>query len=507
MLSRCLIPRLATALRHLLLSMALLAGSLGLSSAAGNPPQIDGKLDHEAIKQRSKEAFFWGMQQVGFYELRHVFTMMEQAPAYRGINRVLTSPHLLTARDRYATTPNASTIYAGGFFDLRQESIVITTPQMPEGRYWSIQSADQYAHWYFFIGSPFTGNQPQQYLIVGPDWKGRFPPGFKGPQIIRAPSNMVNMVSRLGLLDARDDKEVARAVALVKGLSIMPLSLWEKNGRQPLAEESQPMVRGDYPSFPRMDRISDLTKNMTPLDYLQLVSLVINDPSMTKRKDSAKELATLQRLSGIGLREGHRFDPAGLTKEQIRAVEEGFFEARREALKAFETSLLEMNGWKLQTSLFYDENDYVLRSGAAEIAWGSPVPFESHTIGFGLTDAKGRKLDGAHRYTLTLDLKDLPPVTEFWELPVYDDYGYFVDNPIDRYSVTSYLLQAGAFHVEDGKVTFYLQSERPTQPDQAKNWLPIPKSGGFRLAPRFYGPTSPLIDGSYAMPRLVRVDF
>lgn len=485
--------------------VSLLLG-LVLACGAWAADQIDPALNAKEIKQRSKEAFFWGMQQVGFYELRHVLTQMEGTPAYRGINRAIVNTRLFSARERFATTPNASTLYSGGIFDLRHESIVVETPQMPEGRYWSVQAADQYAHWFFFVGSPFTGNAPQRYLIVGPDWKGRFPPGFKGPQIIRATSNAVTIILRLGVLDARDGNELAEAGRLVKSASILPLSLWASNGGKPVPLDRQPMVKSDYASFPRMDKISDLTRSMTPLDYLQLVSLVINDPSMTKRRDSAKELATLKRLAGIGLKEGQRFDPSRLTPAQIKAVEAGFFEARQEAQQAFATSLIDMNGWKLQTSLFYDDNDYVLRAGAAEIAWGSPVPFESHTIGFGLADDQGRKLEGGHRYTLTFEVDKLPPVTEFWELPVYDDYGYFVNNPIDRYNATSYLYRAGAYHVADDRLTFYLQSEPPTDPDQLRNWLPIPKRGGFRLAPRFYGPTSPLIDGSYPMPRLIPND-
>jgi len=463
-------------------------------------------LSPSEVKQRAKEAFFWGMQQVGFYELRHVFTRMEQAPAYRGINRVKANTRLFSAMERFATTPNASTLYSGGLFDLRSEAIVVLTPRMPNDRYWSVQAADHYARYFFFVGSPFTGNEPQQYLIIGPDWKGRLPPGFKGPQIVRATSNAVMITLRLAVLDARSEHEMAVAGSLVKGITMMPLSLWERNGRKPVPLDEQPMIKGDYASFPRMDRISDLTRSMTPVDYLQLVSLVINDASMTKRKDSAKELATLARLAGIGLAEGRIFDPTRLTSAQLAAVEEGFLEARREAKRAVEDSLLDMNSWKLQTSLFYDDNDYVLRSGAAEIAWGSPVPFESHTIGFGLVDDQGKKLEGGSRYTLSFKLDDLPPVTEFWEMPVYDDFGYFIDNPIDRYSVTSHLFKAGAYHAENGRLTFYLQAERPANPDHAKNWLPIPATGGFRLAPRFYGPTSGLIDGSYQMPGLVRTE-
>lgn len=482
--------------------VALLLGMcLACSTQAASP--IDSALSTDEVKQRSKEAFFWGMQQAGFYELRHVFATMEGSPAYRGINRVMANTRLFTARERFATTPNASTLYSGGVFDLRHESIVVETPQMPEGRYWSAQAADHYAHWFFFVGSPFTGNAPQRYLIVGPDWKGRLPPGFKGSQITRATSNAVVITLRLGVLDPRDGNELAEAGRLVKAVSILPLSLWEQNGGKPVPLDRQPIVRGDYASFPRMDEISDLTRTMTPLDYLQLVNLVINDPSMTKRRDSASEIATLRRLAGIGLAEGSRFDPSQLTPAQEEAVAAGFSEARQEARQSFATSLIDMNGWKLQTSLLYDDNDYVLRAGAAEIAWGSPVPFESHTIGFGLVDAAGHALEGGRGYTLTFDIDQLPPVTEFWELPVYDDFGYFVDNPIDRYSATSYLYEAGAYHVTNGRLTFYLQSDPPTDPDQLRNWLPIPKDGGFRLAPRFYGPTSPLIDGSYVMPRLI----
>jgi hypothetical protein len=40
----------------------------------------------------------------------------------------------------------------------------------------------------------------------------------------------------------------------------------------------------------------------------------------------------------------------------------------------------------------------------------------SHTAAFGFNDSKGRPLSGEHRYTITFDLKDLPPVTE-WPVP------------------------------------------------------------------------------------------
>ena len=67
------------------------------------------------------------------------------------------------------------------------------------------------------------------------------------------------------------------------------------------------------------------------------------------------------------------------------------------------------------------------------------------------------------------------------------------------------MLERGQLHTEDGKLIIYVQNEEPTDPNQKKNWLPAPKDR-FQFAARFYGEYTPLIDGSYNMPGVVRVD-
>jgi len=195
-------------------------------------------------------------------------------------------------------------------------------------------------------------------------------------------------------------------------------------------------------------------------------------------------------------------DPAKLSPAQVAAAQAGFDLARKKAKAALDASLIDMNGWRLQSSLFYDDLDYVAKAGADDVAWGTPVPYQSHSIAYVFRDSHGAPLDGNRRYTLTLDLANLPPVTEFWELPVYDSAGYFIPNALNRYSATSYLLASGAYAVRDNRVTFYLQPDRPTDPDQARNWLPTARGDTFQLAARFYGPMAPLVDGSYPMPRI-----
>lgn len=86
----------------------------------------------------------------------------------------------------------------------------------------------------------------------------------------------------------------------------------------------------------------------------------------------------------------------------------------------------------------------------------------------------------------------------------YDREGYFVDNPINRYSINSYMLARGKLHSADGNLVIYVQNEEPKDPVERQNWLPAPK-GAFQFAARFYGPHGPLIDGNYNMPGVVRV--
>jgi hypothetical protein len=482
----------------LALAVALLAGR-----ALAETPLIDPALSTDQIKAIGEGAFYWGLNQAEYYELRYQFTQNRDSRMFRGLNKAFINRHLFDAKgSRIATTVNASTLYEGGNFDVSREPMVVLTPKMEGSRYWSIQAADPYADWFFMVGSQFTGNAPQRYLIIGPHWNGKLPDGLRGTEVIRATSDSFSITLRIAVTN-RDKADFEDTYRFMEGVSMMPLSLWEKNGRKPVPLADQPTVEGSYPFFPRMKDIADTAKAMTAMDYYQLLSLALNDPTITKRTDSVKEAETLKRLARIGLKEGVHFDPAKLTAEQTKVLTAAFAEARVKARTAMNAALRDMNGWKLQSSLFYDDNDYPARAGAVDVAWGTPVPYKSHTIAYVFDDAVGRKLDGARKYTFTFDVKNLPPVTEFWELPVYDAFGYFIDNPVNRYSATSYLFQAGAYAVKDGKLTFYLQSTPPADPDQARNWLPTPASGNFQLAARFYGPTTPLIDGSYPMPRIV----
>lgn len=459
------------------------------------------RLTDNELRALTKDAFFWGMHPVAVYELRYVLTQLKGGPGYAGDGRMHWDRRPRSAADKSATAPNATTLYGMGFFDLRHEPVVVATPAVPD-RYFSVQACDQYPRWFMTVGNQFTGRAAQQFLIVGPDYHGRYPRGFAAAQMYPAPSNCVLVAGRFALKSHEQD-EIAAVNRLMDQTTIAPLSVWEANGRKPVRAEDQPVVEAGYATIPRMADLVAIASTLRGIDLLQLVSLVLNDPTMTLRKDSAKEIATLERIARLGLAPGVAFDPSWLSDAQKPVVEAAFAEAKQESIRHFATSRFDKNGWQLWIGLTEDINDYVKQAYYGVWAIVTPVPVRSHSGAFGSVDSDGQPFTGTAKYTLTFDVNDLPPVTEFWELPLYDEGGYFVDNAIDRYSINSYMLERGDLHVADGKLVIYIQHEKPTDAMQLRNWLPAPE-GRFRFAFRYYGPMSGLLDGSYDMPGIVR---
>lgn len=62
----------------------------------------------------------------------------------------------------------------------------------------------------------------------------------------------------------------------------------------------------------------------------------------------------------------------------------------------------------------------------------------------------------------------LPPAEGFWSLTMYDKDYFFVENPLNRYSISARQnLKPNA----DGSVDLYIQNESPGA-DKEANWLP-----------------------------------
>ena len=118
------------------------------------------------------------------------------------------------------------------------------------------------------------------------------------------------------------------------------------------------------------------------------------------------------------------------------------------------------------------------------------------------TGPDGKLLDGTKRWVLRYPPGQLPPVTLFWSITMYNlPERLLVANPINRYSIGD--RTPGLKMGKDGSLEIYMQSESPG-PDKESNWLPTPK-GPFFLVSRMYGPKPQLIDGTWKEPAFVEV--
>ena len=451
----------------------------------------------------AKEAFLWGMHSVAIYHLRYNQTQNEKSPRFSGVNRLSWYRTPRTASDRFGTTPNATTLYGSAMLELSKEPVVLTIPEI-NNRYWSIQFADNYARWWpVMIGSQFNRPGPLRRLLVGPNWNGKIPAEFVGADIMKSTSDFSVAAARIALTD--DTLEELKIVnAIQDSITLMSLSQWIAAGRKRMKADDVPLVKGNYPTYPGIDAVEEPGR-LKGIEFLRWISLVLNDPTFTKQTDSRAEIEAFTRFARLGLQPGQALDPNKLTVESKAAIEAGIEEGRKDVLALIESDAgLQMNGWTLLTDLGYKNTDWLNRARWGYIAILAPIPCASHTAAFCVKDSMGRPLSGENRYTISFDLNALPPVTEFWEIPLYSREGYFVDNAINRYSINSYMLARGKLHAAGGKLVIYVQHEEPKDAIQRRNWLPAP-TGEFQFTARFYGPHGPLIDGSYNMPGVVRL--
>ncbi|WP_225333437.1 DUF1254 domain-containing protein [Halomicrobium urmianum] len=455
----------------------------------------------------AEDAYRYGLQQVIFYETRFNFTQNEDSDDFAGVNRFHrpNEGRPITADFTAIVTPNATTLYGAGFLDLQDEPVVIEMPEVTD-RYFSLQLMNQYGIFPLYAGNQFNGTDARSYLILPDGYDGEIPSEFPATDVAQAETKSLFIIVRYALKDQTDESEIAHINDLHEQTTITPLSQWLENGYSGVPRSERPVAAGDYETFPRMEELTTRqVETQTAADFFTLLDLVLNDPSLSLIDDSRKEAAMLDRLERVGIGPGMEFDWSSLDTDVQEALTTGFESGFERVRGAAQESLIDMNGWQIFAPTGDFRTDWLKRAILADFGYAGPDSPSSHVGALRFTDANGEQLDGSERYTITFDLDDLPPVTEFWSIPIYDAQGYFVDNELDRYTINSYMLESGQLHTESGELVIYVQHERPAAPEQMRNWLPAPE-GGMRFAARFYGPRWSLVDGSYDMPEVTPVE-
>lgn len=457
-------------------------------------------------EQVAEDAYLFGLQQVIFYGQRWIYTQNDTKDnrSYSGVNRLFNIRKPITPDSGFpVVTPNATTLYGTGFIDLQKEPLVVEVPAIDD-RYFSVQVMSQYGIFYSMVGNQFNGTTARKYIFLPADYKGKIPGEFVTTDVIQAPSNTAYFFVRIAVMTGSDE-EIKKINAWQDQITITPMSTWLANGNKGVPQSQTTIVPGDYTVYPPFATIANgQVEKQTAEDYFTILNLVLNDPSMTPMSDSIKEAALLKQLEGLGIGKGKDFKWSALDRATQASLTTGFKSGYKKVKTALKSGLTNMNGWMEVRNAGSFETHWLDRAVMADAGWAGPDRNVSHTGAFLFVDADGQQLDSKNKYTMTFDMKNLPPVSQFWSIPIYNKDGYFVKNEINRFTINSFMLEKKQLNVENGKLTIYVQNEKPTDPKQLQNWLPAPK-GEFRFTARFYGPKMAIIDGSYKMPKPVKV--
>ena len=382
------------------------------------------------------------------------------------------------------TAPNADTLYSVAWLDLSREPYIFSIPDA-HGRYYLMPLLDAWTNVFQVPGTRTTGTKAQKYAITGPGWKGTVPAGVTE---YKSPTNLVWIIGRMYCTGTTEDY---KSVHDFQGqLSLVPLSAYGKSYTAP---------RGRVDS--NTDMKTDVRDQVNALEaeaYFKLMAdLMKNNPP------AAADAPILARMSRIGIVPGQDFDMTKLDAPVFASLKTVPQLATQRIISSFAGAGTFVNGWGIMLKTGVYGTDYLDRAFITAIGLGANRP-EDAVYPISLTDTDGNPYDGTKKYVLHFAKGELPPVRGFWSLTMYNDKFFFVENSLNRYTLSQ---RDKLKFNPDGSVDLYLQASNPGG-DKESNWLPAPE-GRFIPMLRLYWPndTPPsILDGSWKPPAVQEVE-
>jgi hypothetical protein len=414
----------------------------------------------------AKEACIYGFPMVDNYRILYSYFVNKADPEYKGDWNVIHSEaRVYTPEDKVVQTPNADTPYSMLGADLRTEPLVLTMPQVDNGRYYSAQFIDLYTFNFFYVGTRSTGNDAGSFLLAGPGWKGPRPEGIK--RVIRSETELALVIFRTQLFNPDDIENVKRIQA---GYKVQPLSRF--------------LGRTTPSPAPGIDFIEPLAaeQERTSLDFLNIMNFVLQFCSI-----HPSELELMSRFSRLGIKADRKFYSEGLSPEMHQAIEDGMTDAwKSEAALLKQIAEGKASGVKLFGSREDMENNYLNRMVAAATgiygnSWEEAIYYVYYL------DSAGHAVDTKnYRYRLHFRGGQLPPVSAFWSVTLYELPSQLLSaNALNRYVINSSMV-SNMQRDADGGLSIYIQHDSPGD-DKISNWLPAPKAS-IKLTLRLYAP-------------------
>ncbi|MFO0803823.1 MAG: DUF1254 domain-containing protein [Gemmataceae bacterium] len=387
------------------------------------------------------------------------------------------------AKFRDVTAPNADTLYSTAWLDLANEPWVLSLPDMKD-RYFLMPMLSGWTDVFAVPGKRTTGTKAQTYAITGPGWAGTLPEGVKE---IKSPTNMVWILGRTYCTGTPEDYRAVHK--LMDQYSLVPLS---SHGKPYTPPEGKVDAKIDMKTAVR-----EQVHAMSAAEYFSLLAKLMQDNPPAKA-----DAPIVERMGKLGIAAGKPFDLAKLDDATAKAVAAAPKAAQAKILGHFKEAGSLVNGWTFTTRAGLYGTDYLQRAFITAIGLGANRPQDA-VYPTGEVDAEGKPFDGANKYVMRFPKGQTPPADGFWSVTMYDAAYFFVDNPLNKYTVSP---RNDLKFNDDGSLDIYIQNESPGK-DKEANWLPAPK-GRFILMMRLYWPREKapsIIDGSWKLPGVERV--
>jgi len=377
--------------------------------------------------------------------------------------------------------PNADTLYSVANLDLN-EPIVLSVPATD--RYFLLPLLSMWTDVFASLGTRTTGrNTARDFLIVGPRWQGTAPQGL---EIIRSPTRYVAIGGRTQTNGPSDYESVYKVQA---GYKLTPLSAWGKGDYVPPKNKVDPTIDMKTPPPQQVE-------NMDALTFFGRFAEILKD-----NPPNAFDYPMIHRLQRVGFNVGQSFDLNAAPPEIKQAFERATSDGKALVAKlGREWAGTGSKGWVYNVRSADFGVDYSYRAAVAYYALGMNLPQDAVYPSIS-SDANGQPLDGNAKYVLHFEKGKLPPVAGFWSLTAYDTDGYFIPNPLNRQAIGD---RSNLVPNADGSLTLYVQSTSPG-PGKEANWLPV-ASSPFTLMLRLYAPKSEVLDRSWTLPLVTKVN-
>ena len=439
----------------------------------------EAEMGEQEASQIAIDAYIYGYPLVTMEMTRRVITNVEKPEGTRGpMGQLVRYREYPTAAYKEVTAPNADTLYTTAWIDVGREPWVLSIPDA-KGRYYLMPLLDGWTDVFQVPGTRTTGTKAQTYAITGPNWTGKLPEGVKQ---YKSPTSLVWLIGRIYCIGSPED--YAAVHKMQDEMSIVPLSSYGKPYTPP-AGKVNPGIDMDTP-------VRDQVHGLSAEAYFKLLAMLMTDNPPAK--DDAPIMA---RMKKVGIVPGKAFDIAKLNPAVAKAIDGVPKVAQEKIMAHFKKAGTFENGWIFTTQTGVYGTDYLQRALVTAIGLGANRPQDA-VYPTSEEDVDGKPYEGEKKYVMHFNKDRMPPVNAFWSLTMYTGEYFFVDNPLNRYTLS----QRNALKVNtDGSVNLYLQNENPG-PDKESNWLPAPK-GRFILMLRLYWPKEKppsIIDGTWKIP-------